>query len=142
MMQVRQATRDVAILLRGPAENGRPVPDLRAITLDGQLWRGASGRHYTYAVHPLISCPAPVGATYVLARRDNDGRCLPLSVGATGSDVASLNLAQIRREASRLGANEVHLMSAPSSRDRAVALFDISSELSLAWTAEVSTTLQ
>lgn len=142
-MQFRQATHNVVSLFQhGPATDGRSGTDARAITIEGQMWRGASGRHYTHTVHSLILCPAPLRASYVLARRERDGRCVALSVGATPSDVASLNLAHIRREASRLGANEVHLQAGQSLRDRAVTVFDIGSEQGLSHAAEMSTALQ
>lgn len=89
-------------------------------------WRGASGATYPHAAYTLLACPAPAAGSYVLVRRNADGTRTPLAAGAMPSLVASLNLAAIRREAARLGANEVHLASFEGDVKRSsIAAFDL-----------------
>ena len=73
------------------------------------LWRGASGRAYVHSVYSLIECPPLPKASYVLVRREADGRRVALHVGLGRSDTATLNLAQVRQRGAQLGANEVHV---------------------------------
>ena len=83
-------------------------------------WRGASGNRYLHMVYSLIGCPAPPKANYVLVRRQDDGRRVALALGQTKDDAVSLNLAHLRREGARRGANEVHvhlLADTPEARD-------------------------
>ena len=83
-------------------------------------WRGASGNRYLHMVYSLIGCPAPTKANYVLVRRHDDGRRVALAFGQTKDDAVSLNLAHLRREGARRGANEVHihlLADTPETRD-------------------------
>ena len=90
------------------------------------VWRGASGRRFTHAVYSLVGCPAPLAASYVLVQRGGDGRRRVLAVGRTICEAASLNLAAIRLQGARLGANEVHIHAlAETDSERAVAAFDI-----------------
>lgn len=79
------------------------------------FWRGRTGRLYHHAVHELFTCPPPQRASYVLARRDETGRAVPLFIGIAGSQSATLNLARIRQRAALLGADEVHMLSIPPS---------------------------
>ena len=84
------------------------------------FWRGASGYRYLHMVYSLIGCPAPPKANYVLVRRQDDGRRVALAFGQTKEDAVSLNLAHLRREGARRGANEVHihlLADTPEARD-------------------------
>ena len=74
-----------------------------------QYWRGASGRRYLHSVYTLIGCPALPRANYILVRRHDDGSRTPLSFGQTKDDAISLNLAHLRHQGARLGANEVHI---------------------------------
>ena len=83
-------------------------------------WRGASGNRYLHVVYSLIGCPAPPRINYVLVRRHDDGRRVALAFGKTKDDAVSLNLAHLRREGARRGANEVHvhlLADTPEARD-------------------------
>jgi hypothetical protein len=73
------------------------------------LWRGASGQAYVHSVYSLIECPPLPQASYVLVRREADGRRVALHVGLGRSQTATLNLAQVRRRGAQLGANEVHV---------------------------------
>ena len=64
-------------------------------------------------VHPLLFCP-PLGRDqrYVLVRREWPGSRSALGVGRASSVHESMNLAEVRLRAARLGANEVHLLPA------------------------------
>lgn len=85
-----------------------------------QTWQGLSGRHYTHTIYKLVGCPAPVAANWVLVRRSESGQFEALATGYTRSDVASVNLAEIRHQGARLGASEVHLdYSFDSERENA-----------------------
>ncbi len=72
-------------------------------------WRGASGRRYLHSVYTLIGCPALPRANYILVRRYEDGRRLALAFGQTKDEAATLNLAHLRHEGAKCGANEVHI---------------------------------
>ena len=72
-------------------------------------WRGSSGRRYLHSVYSLIGCPALPRANYILVRRRDDGSRTPLSFGQTKDDAISLNLAHLRHQGAKLGANEVHI---------------------------------
>ncbi len=72
-------------------------------------WRGASGNRYLHTVYSLIGCPAVPMANYILVRRDDDGRRVALALGQTKDDALSLNLAHLRHEGAKRGANEVHI---------------------------------
>jgi hypothetical protein len=85
----------------------RPVPQ--------HVWRGASGRGYAHHVYSLVECPPLSAAGYVLVRRDEQGRCLPLRVGIGQSDAPTLNLAQVRQRGAQAGANEVHVHAGAAS---------------------------
>ena len=74
-----------------------------------QTWQGWSGRHYTHTFYKVVGCPAPLTANWVLVRRSDSGHFEALATGYTRSEVASVNLADIRHQAARLGATEVHL---------------------------------
>lgn len=91
--------------------------------LGEQSWQGVAGRHYTHVVYNLVGCPAPVSANWVLVRRAGDDHYEALATGFTQSEVASVNLAEIRHRAARLGANEVHLdqLSVDEGRHAAIA---------------------
>jgi len=72
------------------------------------FWSGASGRRYVHTVYTLIECPELPRANYLLVRRDKAGRRV-LRVGRLTHKAQSLNLAEIRHNGARLGANEVHV---------------------------------
>ena len=64
-------------------------------------------------VHPLLFCPPLArGARYVLVKCDWPGTRNVLGVGRAMSVHASINLADARLRAARLGANEVHVLPA------------------------------
>ena len=62
-------------------------------------------------VHPLLFCPPlPLGTRYMLVQREWPGMRNVLAVGRARSDHETVNLADIRRRAAQLGANEVHIL--------------------------------
>jgi hypothetical protein len=83
-------------------------------------WRGASGKPYLHVVYSLIACPALPKANYILVRCYDDGSRVALAFGQTMDDAVSLNLAHLRHEGAKRGANEVHvhlLADTPAARD-------------------------
>ena len=74
-----------------------------------QFWSGASGRRYVHSVFELTGCPRLPACTYVLVRRDAQGKRTPVRIGAVSAEAWSLNLAEIRHRAALLSANEVHV---------------------------------
>lgn len=90
------------------------------------IWRGASGRRYIHGVFSLLDCPEVEQAAYVLVRRSADGRREALRIDRTADVAPSLNLAEIRRHAALLGANEVHVHGlAQSEAARATLMLDL-----------------
>mgnify|MGYP000964194056 CR=1 FL=1 len=57
-------------------------------------WTGASGAIFHHVVYSLVGCPAPSDATFLLVRREHDGRRIVLGSGRTGR-VPTLDLARI-----------------------------------------------
>ena len=80
-----------------------------AVTQSFHYWRGASGTRYLHTVFPLVNCPLMPKVNYILVHCGPDGVRRPLDIGQTISDTDSLNLAQLRHKAARLGANEIHI---------------------------------
>ena len=76
---------------------------------DFHVWRGTSGRGYLHSVYSLYGCPEVVDAGYLLVKLSPSGRRTGLQSGVTVGRCGSLNLAEIRRNAARLGANEIHI---------------------------------
>jgi len=85
----------------GPAQGNAPARL--------HFWLGASGRRDAHALYGLIACPPLPQATYLLVRRDAEGRREVLHVGLANSAAPTLNLARVRRRGATLGANEVHV---------------------------------
>ena len=84
------------------------------------FWRGASGQRYVHSVYSLIECPPLPKASYMLVRRDEDGRrrcCTSAAARAT----PTLNLAHVRQRGAKLGANEVHVHFQADDDDAAPA---------------------
>ena len=89
-------------------------------------WKGASGAGYIHTVYSLVDAPELPTVNYVLVYRDKAGRRHPLRIGRTHETSGSLNLADIRYRAARLGANEVHVhLISETSRDRALVECDL-----------------
>ncbi len=107
-----------------PAPLALGLPD--EVPARQHLWRGASGQAYVHSVYSLIECPPLPRASYVLVRREANGRRVALHVGLGRSDAATLNLAQVRQGGARLGANEVHVhFPALSSEEPALVACDL-----------------
>ena len=90
------------------AKAGRTVVP-GTLTHDFTFWRGATGARYVHTIYPLFECPELPAANVVLVRRHATGRAEVMHIGRVEHDAQSLNLAEIRRTAATLGANEVHV---------------------------------
>ena len=93
----------------GPADEPALVCAEAAFAQAFHYWRGISRRRYLHSVYSLIGCPALPQANYILVRRYDDGRREALAFGQTKDDTATLNLAHLRNEGAKRGANEVHI---------------------------------
>lgn len=78
------------------------------VTHDFTFWRGATGMKYVHTVYGLLDCPELPPCNVMLIRRSG-GHADVLSIGRVENDAPSVNLAEIRRSAALLGANEVHV---------------------------------
>lgn len=112
----------------------RAAPEPRLATMDGaseheerfHFWCGGSGQRYVHTVYDLLDCPEVPAANFLLVHRDASGRRSVLAIGHLKHEVASLNLAEIRHRAARLGANEVHVhLLAPSAQERRIVELDL-----------------
>jgi hypothetical protein len=103
----------------GPADEPALVCAEASFDQAFHYWRGASGRRYLHTVYTLIGCPALPQANYILVRRHDDGSRRALLFGQTKDDAITLNLAHLRHEGAKLGANEVHIhLLTESGEDR------------------------
>lgn len=93
----------------GPADEPALICAEAAFDQAFHYWRGASGRRYLHSVYSLVGCPALPQANFILVRRHDDGRREALAFGNTKDDAMSLNLAHLRHEGAKIGANEVHI---------------------------------
>ena len=93
----------------GPADEPALVCSEAAFAQAFHYWRGASGRRYLHSVYTLVGCPALPRANYILVRRFDDGSRAALTFGQTKDDAVSVNLAHLRHEGAKCGANEVHI---------------------------------
>ena len=93
----------------GPSEEPALVCAEAAFDQAFHYWRGASGRRYLHSVYSLVGCPALPQANFILVRRHEDGSREALCFGNTRDDAMSLNLARLRHEGAKIGANEVHI---------------------------------
>ena len=119
---VRPARNSQAPVIPAPLALGLP----QQVPARQHLWRGASGQAYVLSVYSLIDCPPLPKATFVLVRRQADGRRLALHVGLARTDTATLNLAQVRQRGAQLGANEVHVcFLPPSNAEHALVACDL-----------------
>ena len=113
----------------GPADEPALVCSEAAFDQAFHYWRGASGRRYLHSVYTLIGCPALPRANYILVRRYDNGTCVALAFGQTKDDAVTLNLAYLRHEGAKIGANEVHIhLLAETAEDRA----DVEADLTAA----------
>ena len=88
----------------GPADEPALVCAEAAFAQAFHYWRGISGRRYLHSVYSLIGCPALPQANYILVRLVDSG-----GTAMGGDDTATLNLAHLRHEGAKRGANEVHI---------------------------------
>ncbi len=110
----------------GPQPTARP-PINGTLTHDFTFWRGATGTRYVHTIYPLLDCPELPNANIVLLRRHAAGRAEVMHIGRLESGAGSLNLAEVRRTAAQLGANEVHVhLLATNGDDRAAIERDLS----------------
>ena len=93
----------------GPSDEPALVCSEAAFDQAFHYWRGASGRRYLHSVYTLIGCPALPRANYILVRRYEDGTRSALAFGQTRDGTATVNLAHLRHEGAKCGANEVHI---------------------------------
>lgn len=93
----------------GPSDEPAIVCAEAAFDQAFHYWRGASGRRYLHSVYSLVGCPALPQANFILVRRHEDGSREALSFGNTKDDTMSLNLARLRHEGAKIGANEIHI---------------------------------
>lgn len=112
----------------------RSAASAKQIALDGasehedhfHFWCGASGHRYVHSVYDLLECPEIPAANFLLVYRDASGHRSVLAIGHLKHASSSLNLAEIRHRAARLGANEVHVhMLASSAQDRRMVELDL-----------------
>lgn len=90
------------------------------------FWSGASGQRYVHTVYDLLDCPEIPAANFLLVRRDVMGQRSVLAIGHLKNQAPSLNLAELRHRAARLGANEVHIhLLASSAQDRRTVELDL-----------------
>lgn len=90
------------------------------------FWQGVSGKRYIHSVYSIFTCPELPKANYVLVKRDVDGRCQAVAIGQTSKTVGSLNLAFLRQQAARLGANEIHInVMSHSDEERNMVRLDL-----------------
>ena len=108
----------------GPADEPALVCSEAAFAQAFHYWRGASGRRYLHSVYTLIGCPALPRANYILVRRFEDGTREALAFGQTRDDTASLNLAHLRHQGAKCGANEVHIHLLAESADARASVED------------------
>lgn len=110
----------------GPADEPALVCAEAAFEQAFHYWRGASGRRYLHSVYTLVGCPALPQANYILVRRHADGKREALVFGDTKDEAISLNLAHLRHEGAKIGANEVHIhLLADSPQDRVLVEADL-----------------
>ncbi len=113
----------------GPVDEPALVCSEAAFDQAFHYWRGASGRRYLHSVFTLIGCPALPRANYILVRRYDNGTRVALAFGQTKDDAVTLNLAHLRHEGAKIGANEVHIhLLAETAEDRA----DVEADLTAA----------
>jgi hypothetical protein len=86
------------------------------------FWTGASGKRYVHTVYSLFDCPPLEDANYILVHRANKTARKVLAIGRLHNISATLNLAEIRRRAAELGADEVHVHLLASSLQEAEAV--------------------
>lgn len=72
-------------------------------------WHGKSGERYLHTVYSLFDCPELPQANYILVKRLENGKRIPLKIGQIVEDSESLNLAFLRYHSACLDATEIHI---------------------------------
>ena len=113
----------------GPADEPAVVCSEAVFDQAFHYWRGASGRRYLHSVYTLIGCPALPRGNYILVRRYDNGIRVALAFGQTKDDADTLNLAHLRHQGAKIGANEVHIhLLAETAEERAQVEVDLTAE--------------
>lgn len=122
-----------------PGTRGNSVAEAWNELQKFRFWTGASGRRYVHTVYSLRECPEIANAVYLLVRTSPNGESEVVRVSQTESSSESLNLAQIRYHAARLGANEVHIhMIAETPACRQLADIDLRASIFHSLSAEAA----
>jgi hypothetical protein len=109
--------------MRGRKERpSAPMPSLAEHAGRLYFWRGASGRSYPHTVYSLIECPPVPAANFVLVRRDGQGLTQVMRIGRVSHAAETLNLAELRRVGTTLGAQEIHLHFLAADAPEALAV--------------------
>jgi hypothetical protein len=138
-MRISQANAVETTTPWGPADEPALICAEAAFAQAFHYWRGASGRRYLHSVYSLVGCPALPQANYILVRRYEDGSREAIAFGDTKDDAASLNLAHLRHEGAKCGANEVHVhLLADSAHQRALVEADLTAAHMRRGTAEAA----
>jgi hypothetical protein len=95
--------------LQNPLSGGHDTSPRDVPTCDFTFWSGASGARYVHTIYELRDCPDLPSANIVLVRRRASGSMDIARICRVENETMSLNLAEIRRLAAQLGANEVHV---------------------------------
>jgi len=110
----------------GPADEPAAICSEAVFDQAFHYWRGSSGRRYLHSVYTLIGCPALPRGNYILVRRYDNGIRVALAFGQTKDDADTLNLAHLRHQGAKIGANEVHIhLLAETAEDRAEVQADL-----------------
>jgi len=72
-------------------------------------WPGASGKEYTYQIHPLGAAFRPVPGNFILAREYEAGQWTPLYIGQTRDLSQRLEGYQNQESALQKGATHLHV---------------------------------
>jgi hypothetical protein len=124
LMRKTEATDNVSW---GPADEPALVCAEAAFAQAFHYWRGASGRRYLHSVYTLIGCPTLTQTNSILVRRHEDGTRVALAFGHTRDEAVSLNLAHLRHQGAKHGANEVHIhLLAETAEERSMVEADLS----------------
>ncbi|MBU2532713.1 MAG: hypothetical protein KKB37_08230 [Alphaproteobacteria bacterium] len=90
------------------------------------FWRGTSGHAYAHTIYNLAGCPEIPASSVMFVLKHDHGRREVLDVMCVDHEAPSLNLAFVRQNGARLGANEVHLHFATGdSGARQTAMIDL-----------------
>lgn len=104
-----------------------PRAAARAVDHDFAFWNGISGMRYVHTVYALLDCPEIPDCNIVLVRTSANGDRERLRVMQIETGAGCSNLAEVRRAAAEIGANEIHIhFLAGNTQHRAMIVSDIS----------------